>query len=109
MFDQLTGNERVKSLLRRILEAQRVPGALLFTGEDGIGKKLFALEIAKALNCRAPQGVEGCGTCPACKRIAKFNYPQSVESDDWKEIIWSDHPDVGIVVAPKRVLQVNRA
>ena len=59
MLDQLTGNERVKSLLRRMLEAKRVPGAMLFTGEDGIGKKLFALEIARALNCRAPRGVEG--------------------------------------------------
>jgi len=108
MFDQLTGNERVKALLRRMLEARRVPGAMLFTGEDGIGKKLFALEIAKALNCRAPQGVEGCGQCPSCKRIAKFNYPQSVDSDDWKAIIWTDHPDVGMVVAPKRVLQVDQ-
>jgi DNA polymerase-3 subunit delta' len=108
MLDQLTGNEHVKSLLRRVLEAQRVPGAMLFTGEDGIGKKLFALELAKALNCRNPQGVEGCGTCPACKRIAKFNYPQSAESEDWKGIIWTDHPDVGMVVAPKRVLLVDQ-
>src|SRR6185436_20208873 len=108
MFEQLTGNERVKSLLRRMLEAERIPGAMLFTGEDGIGKKLFALEIARALNCRTPQGVEGCGRCPACKRIAKFNYPQSVDSDDWKGIIWTDHPDVGMVVAPKRVLLVDQ-
>jgi len=108
MLDQLTGNERVKSLLRRMLEAKRVPGAMLFTGEDGIGKKLFALEIARALNCRAPQGFEGCGQCPACKRIAKFNYPQSADSDDWKGIIWTDHPDVGMVVAPKRVLLVDQ-
>lgn len=108
MFDQLTGNERVKSLLRKMLEAKRVPGAMLFTGEDGIGKKLFALEIAKALNCRTPQGVEGCGHCPACKRISKFNYPQSDDSDDWKGIIWTDHPDVGMVVAPKRVLLVDQ-
>jgi DNA polymerase-3 subunit delta' len=108
MLDQLTGNERVKSLLRKMLEARRVPGAMLFTGEEGVGKKLFALEIAKALNCRAPHGVEGCGDCPACKRIAKFNYPQSAESDDWKNTIWTDHPDVGMVVAPKRVLQVDQ-
>ena len=108
MFDQLTGNERVKSLLMRMLEAERIPGAMLFTGEDGIGKKLFALEIAKALNCRTPQGVEGCGRCPACKRISKFNYPQSADSDDWKGIIWTDHPDVGMVVAPKRVLLVDQ-
>ncbi|HEV7473504.1 MAG TPA: DNA polymerase III subunit delta' [Pyrinomonadaceae bacterium] len=108
MFDQLTGNEHAKELLKRILNAGRLPGALLFTGEDGIGKKLFALEVAKALNCRAPQGVEACGHCPSCLRIAKFNYPQSSESDDWKGIIWTDHPDVGMVVAPKRVLLVEQ-
>jgi DNA polymerase-3 subunit delta' len=108
MLDQLTGNERVKTLLRRILEARRVPGAMLFSGEDGIGKKLFALELARALNCRAPQGVEGCGGCSACTRIGKFNYPQSADSDDWKSIVWTDHPDVGMVVAPKRVLQVDQ-
>ncbi|HEV7796748.1 MAG TPA: DNA polymerase III subunit delta' [Pyrinomonadaceae bacterium] len=108
MFDQLTGNERVKNLLKRIVEAGRIPGALLFTGEEGIGKKLFALAIAKALNCKSPRGVEGCGRCPSCVRIGKFNYPQSSESDDWKGIIWTDHPDVGMVVAPKRILLVEQ-
>ena len=108
MLDQLVGNERVKTLLRRILEAGRLPGAMLFTGEEGVGKKLFALEIARALNCRAPHGVEGCGRCPSCVRIAKFNYPQSAESEDWKGIIWTDHPDVGMVVAPKRLLLVDQ-
>jgi DNA polymerase-3 subunit delta' len=108
MFDQLTGNEPVKKLLRRILEARRSPGAMLFAGEDGIGKKLFALEVARALNCRSPHGVEGCGTCPSCVRIGKFNYPQSSDSEDWKGIVWTDHPDVGMVVAPKRVLLVEQ-
>lgn len=108
MFDQLTGNERVKQLLRRMLESGRVPGALLFTGEEGVGKKLFALEIAKALNCRNPQGVEACGKCPSCIRTSRFNFPQSEESDDWKKIIWTDHGDVGMVVAPKRILLVEQ-
>lgn len=108
MFDQLIGNDRVKKLLRRMLESARLPGAMLFTGEDGIGKKLFALEIARALNCRAPQGVEACGNCPACKRTLKINYPASDELDDWKGIIWTDHPDVGLVVAPRRVLLVEQ-
>jgi DNA polymerase III subunit delta' len=108
MLNRLTGNERVKTLLRRILESKRVPGALLFSGEEGVGKKLFALEVARALNCRTPERVEGCGRCPSCQRIGKFNYPQSSDSDDWKEIIWTDHPDVGMVVAPKRVLLVDQ-
>jgi DNA polymerase III subunit delta' len=108
MLDQLTGNERVKKLLRRMLTARRIPGALLFTGEDGIGKKLFALELAKALNCPTPQGVEGCGVCGPCKRTDKFNYPQNAEGDEWLEVLRSDHPDVGLVVAPKRVLRVEQ-
>ncbi|HBB87316.1 MAG TPA: hypothetical protein DC047_06845 [Blastocatellia bacterium] len=108
MFDELIGNDRVKKLLRRMLQSSRMPGAMLFSGEDGVGKKLFALEIARALNCRLPQGLEACGTCPACKRILKINYPAGDDSDDWKGIIWTDHPDVGLVVAPKRVLLVDQ-
>lgn len=108
MLDQLTGNERVKNLLRRMLELGRVPGALLFAGEEGVGKKLFALEIAKALNCRTPQGVEGCGKCPACLRMSRFNFPQSQDPDDLKKILWTDHGDVGMVVAPKRLLLVDQ-
>ncbi len=108
MFDQLTGNARVKEVLKRTLKSGRLPGALLFVGEEGIGKKLFALEIAKALNCRSPQDFAGCGTCASCIRIGKINYPASADSDEWKQIIWSDHPDVGLVMAPKRVLLVNQ-
>ena len=108
MLDQLAGNERVKKLLKRILEARRVPGAMLFAGEEGIGKKLFAVEFARALNCRSPRGAEGCGHCPACVRTGKFNYPLSADADDWKEIIWTDHADVGMVVAPRRVLLVEQ-
>src|SRR5262245_6712593 len=108
MFDQLIGNARVKELLQRMLRSERLPGGLLFTGEEGIGKKLFALELARALNCRTPKGIESCGTCSACVRIGKINYPATDNPDDWNQILWTDHPDVGIVVAPRRVLRVEQ-
>jgi len=108
MFAELTGNERVKQLLRRMLSSGRVPGALLFTGEAGVGKKLFALELAKALNCRNQQGIEACGKCAACRRISHFNFPESDDPDVLKQIIWTDHGDVGMVVAPKRLLRVEQ-
>ncbi len=108
MFDELTGNSRVKTALKRMMVSDRLPGALLFTGEEGIGKKRFALEIARALNCRTPKDNEACGACSSCVRIAKLNYPQREDSDDWSHIIWTDHPDVGLVVAPKRVLRVEQ-
>src|SRR3990172_2912568 len=108
MFVKLTGNDWVKRLLKQMLESGRVPGAMLFSGEEGIGKKLFALELARALNCRSPQGVEACGQCPTCKRISTFHYPESEDPEEWKKIVWTDHTDVGMVVAPKRVLLVDQ-
>lgn len=108
MFDRLAGNERAKTFLRRLLESGRVPGSLLFAGEEGVGKKLFALELAKALNCRTPKGVEGCDECAICRRMVKFNPPETSNSDDLKKIFWTDHPDVGMVEAPKRLLRVDQ-
>lgn len=108
MFDKLIGNQRVKELLRRMLERGRVPSALLFSGEEGIGKKLFAVEIAKALNCRSLRGIEACDRCPSCVRISVFNYPESKDPDDLKRIIWTNHPDVGLVVPPGRVHRVDQ-
>lgn len=108
MFNKLAGNQNVKELLIRMLESGRVPGALLFTGEDGVGKKLFAVELAKALNCRSPKGVEACDECSTCLRIGRFNFPQSDRPDDWEQLIRTDHADVAMVLAPKRVLKVDQ-
>ena len=108
MFDELTGNSRVKVVLKRMLISDRLPGAMLFTGEEGIGKKLFALEIARALNCRTPKDYEACGVCPSCVRIMKLNYPQRDDAEEWTQIIWTDHADVGLVIAPRRVLRVDQ-
>src|SRR6201990_3490517 len=108
MFDELTGNSRVKAALKSMLANDRLPGAMLFTGEEGIGKKLFALEIARALNCRTPKDEEACGVCSSCVRIRKLNYPTRDDVDEWTQIIWTDHPDVGLVVAPRRVLRVEQ-
>jgi DNA polymerase-3 subunit delta' len=108
MFDELSGNSRVKTALKRMLVSDRLPGAMLFAGEEGVGKKLFALEVARALNCRAPKDHEACGVCPSCVRIGKLNYPPPSEAEEWLQIIWTDHPDVGLVVRPKRVLRVEQ-
>lgn len=108
MFSELTGNARVKEALKRMITSGRLPGALLFAGEEGVGKKLFALEVARALNCRTPKDGEACGVCSSCVRVAKLNYPEREDADEWTQIIWTDHPDVGLVVAPKRVLRVEQ-
>jgi DNA polymerase-3 subunit delta' len=108
MFDHLLGNQRAKDTIRRMLEAGRVPGGLLFAGEDGVGKKLFALELAKSLNCRARVGVEACGKCASCQRIMRFALPASDDRDAHKKIIWSEHPDVGMARPYGRAILVDQ-
>ena len=109
MFDQLVGNQRARDTLRRMLEQRRVPGALLFAGEEAVGKKLFALELAKALNCLAPAGVEACDQCSSCVRIMRFAHAPIEGADDGKHILWSEHRDIGLVRAEKRVINVHQA
>ncbi len=108
MFSTLIGNEEVKETLRRLLASGRVPGSLLFTGEEGIGKKLCALELAKALNCRNRAGVKACDECSACKRISASTFPPFGNADDDKErLIWSEHADVAMVRPYKQIIRVK--
>ncbi len=41
-MNTLLGNDQIKVRLQRLIEQDRVPHLLLFSGPDGIGKKLFA-------------------------------------------------------------------
>ncbi|MDX6383983.1 MAG: polymerase subunit delta [Blastocatellia bacterium] len=108
MFANLIGNTEVKESLRRLLSGGRVPGSMLFTGDEGIGKKLFALELAKALNCRQRQGVEACDECSSCKRISRSTFPAFSSDDDNKErLIWSEHADVAMVRPHKQIIRVK--
>lgn len=108
MFDRLIGNQRAKDILRRMLEAGRVPGALLFTGEEGVGKKLFALELAKSLNCQKPLGVEACDHCSSCLRLSQSKFPDHADEKDRREhLIWSDHPDVALARPFNRLLRIG--
>src|SRR5215510_4397417 len=108
MFSTLIGNEEVKNTLGRALAVNRLSSSLLFTGDAGIGKKLFALEIAKALNCRNRKGVEACDDCPSCRRISRSTFPPfGKDEDDKNRLIWSEHGDVAMVRPYKQIIRVG--
>lgn len=98
MFDKLIGNEQIKTILRRMLQNERVPRSLLLTGEDGVGKRRFALELAKAFVCLDRRNSEACDKCSACRRADKFAFPKSDDRDAHKNIVFSEHPDIGQII-----------
>ncbi len=107
MFSEIVGNNHIKDVLRRLLAAKRVPNALLFAGENGVGKKRFALELAKSFVCQNPKDFEACDSCASCRRAEKFTYPKSDDRDGFKKVIFSEHSDIGLIVPYNKNILVD--
>ena len=99
MFNELIGNSQIKDVLRRMLQKDRIPRSLLFAGAEGIGKKLFAFELAKSLVCLNPQNLEACNKCKACHRADKFLFPKpDAKKNEFERVFFSEHIDIGMVI-----------
>jgi DNA polymerase III subunit delta' len=108
MFNKIVGNDHIKKVFRRLLRAKRIPNSLLFVGENGVGKKPFALELAKAFVCRSPLDGEACDECSACLRADKFDIPKNADkNDEFKKVFFSEHPDIGIVAPYKNNIFID--
>lgn len=73
-FQIIKGQDRPIRLLKECLKSSRLEGSYLFVGEEGIGKKLVAKTLAKALNCES-QALDSCDTCVSCLKIEKGQHP----------------------------------
>ncbi len=107
MFSKLIGNDDAKRSLKRLLANGRVPNSLLFAGDEGVGKRQFALQVAKAFVCKEPTDGEACGVCAACRRADVFVFPKSDKGEDFEQVFFSEHPDVGTVIPFKRNVRVD--
>ena len=74
-LDAFLGNPRAVEVLRRAVELDRLPHALIFAGPAGVGKRTLAILLAQLLNCRSPVGRGACGVCPSCRKIAVMSHP----------------------------------
>ena len=66
MFSDIVGQESVKQRLRQMVDADRIPHALLLEGPEGVGKLGLARAFAQYVHCehRTADG-EPCGECPS--------------------------------------------
>ena len=97
----IIGQEKAVAMLTGILERQRLASSYIFSGESGIGKKLTAINFAKALNCLNPVAsdkfqatddknsllpavtrhslritdLDACDRCEACLKIEAGSHP----------------------------------
>jgi DNA polymerase-3 subunit delta' len=72
----LIGHSDALAWLRRALHTGRFAHAYLITGPRSVGKRTFALEIAQALNCLAPNVDDRPDhSCQACRLIERMVHP----------------------------------
>lgn len=71
------GHDRLSLAFRDILRRGRLGHAYLFVGPSGIGKRTFAVELARALLCERHDQTEpeACGRCPACVQVEAKTHP----------------------------------
>lgn len=77
-FKDFIANNRIKEQLSVLKEADRLPHAIILEGDEGLGKKTLAKEIALNLFCRG-KGDTPCRECPQCSKVIKNIHPDIYE------------------------------
>lgn len=76
----LAAHQTNLTALKRLIRNSRVPSALLFHGERGIGKRAVATSVARALLCQSPvaerneKTMLGCEVCHECTVFGAGNH-----------------------------------
>jgi DNA polymerase III subunit delta' len=87
-FNAIVGQQHPIKLLKTFIRNGTTPHALLFTGDDGVGKKMTATAFAMACNCLtlksairhrpALEAIDACGGCTPCRKIAGNHHPDVI-------------------------------
>lgn len=67
-FKEIVNQDHIVNFLLSSFQSERLAGAYLFTGKEGIGRFKMAKEFAKLINCENSNG-DCCDVCPQCKKI----------------------------------------
>ena len=84
MKNPIIGHQQIVEQLQRTVASDRIAGAYLFYGPEGVGKETVARYFAQLILCQ--QGAQPgsppvigkgqvCGTCLACRKVDSGNHP----------------------------------
>jgi DNA polymerase-3 subunit delta' len=76
-WQRVRGHDSQIEAFERARRRGRLAHAYLFTGPPGVGKRLFANELARALLCENPPAelLEACDRCPSCAQVKAGTHP----------------------------------
>lgn len=82
-FENIIGNEKVKQFLIKSINSNNILHSYIFVGIDGIGKKLFAKEFAKAILCLEKN--KYCNNCKSCMEFESNNHPDFMKIEQFED------------------------
>lgn len=77
-FEKIIGNRDAKNYFKRAIDKNNLSHSYIFEGNYGIGKKTFALELAKALLCKDKKDGKPCEACKVCEMINAYTHPDVI-------------------------------
>lgn len=89
-FQDIKGQDKTIGILKGYIGQSRLQGGYLFAGPEGVGKRLVAITLAKAVNCLETDA-DSCDTCASCKKIEN-----------------NQHPDVHIIEASESEIKIEQ-
>ncbi len=78
-WSEILGHQPAKERFVQSLSRNRLASTYLFVGPDGIGKRTFALQLAKGLLCESHDSIESCDQCPTCQQIDAQTHPDLIQ------------------------------
>ncbi|MBR0260502.1 MAG: DNA polymerase III subunit delta' [Selenomonadaceae bacterium] len=85
-WENLIGHAATIDYLKKNIAEEKFPHAVIFSGEEGVGKRLAAEICAAALLCENPIDGNPCGSCESCHLVAAKSHPDFyvVEAEETK-------------------------
>jgi DNA polymerase-3 subunit delta' len=78
-WNRIRGHEALSRSFAEVVAHGRLGHAYLFAGPAGVGKKLFARELAKAILCEtAKDRVDACDRCASCLLVEAGTHPDVI-------------------------------
>lgn len=77
-WDSIRGHDEACRQLLSANSRGRLAHAFLFVGPAGVGKRVFATELTRALLCdRPPAPLTACDHCPSCAQVTAGTHPDA--------------------------------